>query len=243
MRQKLRQGEWLNLAPVGYVNNPKTRNIEPDPVKAKIIRTIYKEFTTGLFICGECGGAITAQYGKGNGGTYVYYRCSKKFGKCFQPYLRDEQMIKQIRELLQKVSLPDGWAPAAFAKLERWENEERGKFQSFAQNLAADLSVTQSKLDNLVNGLLDGIIDKETYLKKKDELIKQKIELEQRQSHFGQRAKLWIEPMRDWLEMAHKAGKLALSNDYQDKKQMMEKIGTNATCVTSFGFCLQVSGM
>ena len=37
-RQKLRRGEWPGLAPFGYVNNPKTRNIEPDPVKAKVIK-------------------------------------------------------------------------------------------------------------------------------------------------------------------------------------------------------------
>ena len=55
----------------------------------------------------------------------------------------------------------------------------------------------------------------------------QKIELEQRQSQFGQRAKLWIEPMRDWLDTAHQAGKLALSNDFPDMKEIMEKIGTN----------------
>jgi len=136
-------------------------------------------------------------------------------------------MIKQIQGLLQKVALPDGWASAVFAQLECWEGEEQLKLQSFAQTLETNLSITQSKLDNLVNGFLDGIIDKDTYLKKKDELIKQKIELEHRQSRFGQRAKLWVEPMQDWLETAHKAGKLALSNDFHKMKQMMEKIGTN----------------
>ncbi len=30
IRQKLRRGEWPGLAPFGYVNNPKTRTIEPD---------------------------------------------------------------------------------------------------------------------------------------------------------------------------------------------------------------------
>ena len=85
----------------------------------------------------------------------------------------------------------------------------------------------QSKLNTLVNGFLDSIIDKETYIKKKDELIRKKIELEHRQSRFGQRVKLWVEPMRDCLETVHKAGKLALSNDYHEMKQMLEKIGTN----------------
>jgi len=37
IRQKLRRGEWLTLAPFGYVNNPKTRTIEPHPTKSKIV--------------------------------------------------------------------------------------------------------------------------------------------------------------------------------------------------------------
>ncbi|RLC63492.1 MAG: hypothetical protein DRI80_03810, partial [Chloroflexota bacterium] len=44
IRQKLRRGEWPGLAPIGYINNPKTRNIEPDPVKARIIRKAFEEF-------------------------------------------------------------------------------------------------------------------------------------------------------------------------------------------------------
>jgi hypothetical protein len=78
-----------------------------------------------------------------------------------------------------------------------------------------------------VNGFLDGIIDKDSYLKKKEDLIKQKIELEQRQAGFGERAKQWVEPMREWLKTAHKAGKLAFSDDYPEMKKILEKIGTN----------------
>jgi DNA invertase Pin-like site-specific DNA recombinase len=44
MRQKLRRGEWLTKAPFGYVNNPITRNIEPDPVKSKIIMRAFEEY-------------------------------------------------------------------------------------------------------------------------------------------------------------------------------------------------------
>ena len=47
MRAKLRRGEWLTRAPFGYVNNPKTRNIEPHPVHSKIIVRAYEEYTKG----------------------------------------------------------------------------------------------------------------------------------------------------------------------------------------------------
>ncbi len=47
MRAKLRRGEWLTRAPFGYVNNPKTRNIEPHPVHSKIIVRAFKEYAKG----------------------------------------------------------------------------------------------------------------------------------------------------------------------------------------------------
>src|SRR3972149_9723864 len=198
IRQKLRRGEWLTHAPFGYVNNVKTRNIDPDPVKAKIIVRAFKEYAkdthgvesiaeflaelgletknrttlgnasvhrmlsnksylgltkhydeyfpgsfvpilsrdlfeavqkrltergrprktkvrhhfpfTGLFRCGECESMITAQWCTTRFGTkYRYYRCTKKNGKYGQEYLREDRLVLQLKEHLQKISLPDEW--------------------------------------------------------------------------------------------------------------------------------------
>ena len=47
IRQKLRRGEWLTKAPFGYVNNPRTRNIEPHPVNNKIVVHAFEEYAKG----------------------------------------------------------------------------------------------------------------------------------------------------------------------------------------------------
>ena len=47
VRQKVRRGEWLNLAPFGYQNNPRIRNIEPHPVNSKIVVCAYEEYARG----------------------------------------------------------------------------------------------------------------------------------------------------------------------------------------------------
>ena len=47
IRQKLRRGEWLNLAPFGYVNNPRTRNIEPHPTKSRVVVRAFEEYAKG----------------------------------------------------------------------------------------------------------------------------------------------------------------------------------------------------
>ena len=44
VRQKLRRGEWLNLAPFGYVNNPKVRNIEPHLNNARVVNLAFEEY-------------------------------------------------------------------------------------------------------------------------------------------------------------------------------------------------------
>ena len=47
LRQKIRNGVWPSKAPMGYVNNPKTRGIDIDEVKAPKLREFFEEYATG----------------------------------------------------------------------------------------------------------------------------------------------------------------------------------------------------
>jgi DNA invertase Pin-like site-specific DNA recombinase len=315
MRQKLRRGEWTGFAPIGYVNNAKTRNIEPDPTKARVIAKAFEEFSqgkhtleslaerlkflgvasktgkqlckavvkhmlsnpiyTGLIVhngetyegkfqpivsratfetvqkilkdrakprkskkshnfpfvgllrCGECGAAITAQYAHGCGGTYRYYRCTKRLGPCSQRYLREDLMATQLKEMLSKVALCQEWTEKMRAQVDIWDKEQSQSAQTFAQNLALKIKETDEKLDKLVNAFLDGTIEKETYLIKKDELIKLKTELLERKRDFGRKGNNRNEPLREWINLACHAEKLASSEDFYEIKSFVEKIGTN----------------
>ncbi len=315
IRQKLRRGEYGQIAPIGYVNNPKTKNIEPEPLKSKIIQRIYKEFAegkhsiesarhrlgffgilsksgkpishsvmhfvltnplytgvivskgesyegkfqplisratfeavqaklkeaskpkklkrqhhfaaSGLLKCAECGSAISAQFAKGNGGTYRYYRCTKKKGKCSQSYLREDLMQDQLHELVQMVTLPEGWGHKMLAQVDAWQMEEQKSIIAFAQTVEAKLKETEQRLDKLINAFLDDTIDKSAYLQKKDELVKLKLELIQKKADFGQKGKLWVEPLRGWLDTLQNAERLNEKPDFTEIKTFLEKIGTN----------------
>ncbi|MCW3070915.1 MAG: Recombinase [Bacteroidetes bacterium] len=315
IRQKIRRGEWIGKAPLGYVNNPKTRNIEPDPVRSRIVQKLFEDFAKGkesidstchrlfdfgitngkgtvwyksavhwlltnpiytgvikykdeifegtfeplistelfeavqsrlkqnsrprkskhkhdfvftdLLKCGECGCSITAQYGKGNGGTYRYYRCTKKKVKCSQGYLREEIVLQQMQEQILKVAMPEEWSPVVFTQMTKWENEERKERQIIAQKIEFSLSETQMKLDKLVNGFVDGVIERAIYLQKKEELIKLKMSLELKQKTLAKNGNFWLEPMREFLELAHSAEKIAFSKDLPEIKSFIEQVGTN----------------
>ncbi len=49
IRQKLRRGEWPVRAPVGYINNPRTRKIDVDEEKARLVRKIFELYATGKY--------------------------------------------------------------------------------------------------------------------------------------------------------------------------------------------------
>ena len=108
-----------------------------------------------------------------------------------------------------------------------WEKEQTQVSKSFAQNLEVKIKETDEKLDKLVNAFLDWTIEKETYLIKKDELIKLKTELSERKQDFERKGNNWNEPLREWLNLACHAEKLATSGDYHEIKSLLEKIGTN----------------
>jgi len=95
------------------------------------------------------------------------------------------------------------------------------------KNLDTDIQQTEQKLDRLVNAFLDGVIEEKTYLAKKDEFIRTKTALVEKKAGFARNGNFWIEPLRGWLQAAHKAEKLAVSNDWPEIKTLVEEIGTN----------------
>jgi len=217
-RQKLRKGIWPGFAPLGYLNNHRTKEIDLDKDKAPFIRKAFELYSTGdytlkaikqfladsgitsyrnkplsvscvqrmlknhfyygvfkfngefyqgshepiiskklfdsvqqlmnnrgkkkrkrkhefafsgLMRCGNCGCMITAEKQKGHN----YYRCTKKKQKCDEKYLREENLVEQMKGIIQKVSLPDDWAENMLAELDKEKEEAKRESEIIVQNL------------------------------------------------------------------------------------------------------------
>ena len=176
--------------------------------------------------CGECKSPITAQWAKGkSGGIYRYYRCTKKRGVCSQKYIQEKDLANQIRARLQSVALPDTHTDWMLKKVDEWEKEQTYKSQSSGQNIKTQITEAQEKLDKLVSAYIDGDIPKESYLTKKEDLLKAKVSLAEQKTKPSQKNPL--EPLRSWILDTKKASFLAFSDDYPEMKQIIQKIGTN----------------
>src|SRR3989344_4442158 len=154
-------------------------------------RHIAKPTLRGLLNCAECGCAITSEIQKG----HHYYRCTKKRGNCSQKFIREESLVEQINNVLEKVSLPPSWADEMLAKLETEREQERQDGMAFAQNLKVEIENLDEKIEKLLDTHLDGLIPKDEYVVKKQKILNQKIELSEKlreQENFSK--KDWLDP-------------------------------------------------
>jgi len=87
--------------------------------------------------CASCGCAITAEMQKG----HHYYHCTKKKGPCPEKhFLREEKLIEQIKNYLQKVSLSSQDTKKVLTELEKDELKSRGQTKIVVQNFKKELA-------------------------------------------------------------------------------------------------------
>ena len=136
-------------------------------------------------------------------------------------------VASQIQEQFKSIAISDDWQQKMLGQIEQWQENERRGSAGFAQNLETKTSELKNKMDKLVSIYLDGEIEKDAYLRKKDALMKISADIHSQKNGFGQNL-TWLEPLRQWVKTAHYTGKLADSgSDYKDLSSALQKVGSN----------------
>src|SRR3989339_375764 len=192
------------------------------PVKPEIIK--YFPFLR-LLRCGECGRAITAEKKiKPLGKEYIYYRCTKKQRVCHQKYLEQRKIVKQFNDIIQKVALPD---KVKNDFLQQWEkdNIEYSTKKGLDKNkLRAELKILEEKQMNLLDAYLEHTINNEEYTVAKQKIINRKVEINECLRDKGNN---WLGLFREWILMANQAQNIANSENLEEKRGFLQKIGSD----------------
>ena len=72
LRQKVRRGECPGVAPVGYINNVRTKTIEQNKKKAKIIRNAFETYAKGNSTLGNISDFLAQHEIKSRGGKRIH---------------------------------------------------------------------------------------------------------------------------------------------------------------------------
>ena len=306
LHYKLKLGIWPTKAPPGYVNNPKTREIDIDCEKSKVVKKAFEVFSqghksfteiakflhqfgisgytgkpikieqlksvilsnpfyigimkyggemvdgkhktfiskdlfqkvqgmikriekprynghnfafSGLARCGECGAAITAEthtkYYKRTERKvrYVYYRCTKKLGKCSQKYIDGDKLDNQLRRKFLNLALPDVWKNDWLSWLARDKEKEEGQARGNIIKFELEAKSLEEKLNKLLDIYLDGNVDQENYKTKKNEIFEQKQILQDKIARVKEKGSYWLEPFENFVQRTFQARKIASSKN------------------------------
>ncbi len=189
----------------------------------------------GLISCASCGMMITGEHKfkrqkNGNVHEYTYYRCSKKSKtiKCPESAVREKELDRQLSSEIQKVSLPKDWAEELLKMAEKDFNNSAPSLTASVKESETKISVISKKLERLLTGYLDQVIDQPDYCLQKSKLLFQKKSLEEEMTSLSHKQNNWLEPMKEWIKDAQTLDGIARDTDLFAKKVKAKEIfGSN----------------
>lgn len=125
------------------------------------------------------------------------------------------------------VSLPDEWQEKFLAKLETESVEARRSSDLFAQNLKTELFAIKIKIDRLMDGYLEGSFELAEFQEKKNKLMAEKKDIEEKLSDFERKGNHWLELVRNWIIEANQTKNLILSENFSEMKNFLKTVGSN----------------
>jgi hypothetical protein len=142
--------------------------------------------------------------------------------------LPESEAEEQLRQIVRDCGLHQDWEPY-FEKwiIEAGENDGQSADLE-TQKVDTDIQETEVKLNRLLDGYLDQVIEPEIYKQKKNELFDEKLKLKEKKSQILKNGTVWLEPMREFVNCALQAQKIACAkNNCHDLSIMAKKVGSN----------------
>ena len=177
----------------------------------------------GIFLCGECGCFITTETQKGHN----YLRCTKRKGACSQRYVREEIITKQISEELDSISISLEAANWMVEQLEREAAEKCQSQQAALENAKMELARCDTKLDTLLDLMLNQAISQDEYRPKKETLLKEKASLREKITALEQGAVKRFEPAIRFVKSLTQGHLESSESTSEQNRDRLKKVGSN----------------
>ncbi len=319
LRQKVRRGEFPGCAPIGYINDVRTKSIAVDKKRSVIIRQAFELYALGnsrledistflaenglnarggkrfhkdrinfilhnpfyyghfrylgetyeghhqpvitkqlfdqvqvvleergrpyqtptydsqalcgLLHCGTCNMMITGEqktkYQKnGNSHHYVYYHCTRKSKtiRCSEKPVAEGELARQLSSLIKQPALSPVWAEAMRNKLADDKVDSAQSVSAFVSQTHETIRAIDQKLQRLLDGYLDQLIDQDIYKLEKNKLVSEKKSLTDQLARMTQTQTGWVEPMLKWINQAENLPVVAECGDLLVKKITAKEI-------------------
>ena len=173
-----------------------------------------------FFHCAECGCFITTETQKGHN----YLRCTKRVKRdCSQPYVREEEINRQVTEAVRLLSLSVEDADWMVGKLQM----EQASTQQELASALSDANVTCRDIDEKLRLLTDAYLSRalplDEYRETRARLIAQKQTAKDHVAALEASRGKWFEPAIRFVLAAKQATFLTETGSAQEKRDFLKK--------------------
>lgn len=198
--------------------------------KGKPQTSIHDGFLNGIMKCAECGSMITFEmHRKSNGKEYYYYRCSKKNKqiKCTQSYVSVHKLERQAITYLQSIKLSPRFVEWGIKWLKVMHANQQKAKESKLTSIQDEYNLVDKKISNLVDLMIEGIVNKEEGIVKKQKLEEDKTRLFNILAKIDNAANEWTNLSMQTLDFVKTAPLKFETGTIEQKKTILKVIGSN----------------
>lgn len=174
-----------------------------------------------LISCGECSATLIGERQKG----FVYYRCHGR--TCSQKTIREDFLELAFASVLKTVCFNDVERQFMFEEIAKHHDGLVELQVSHHKTLTLQLDQLQTRLSNLTDAYVDGVVDRETYIEKKNRVVVDKQQLGERLARINGDGSSIFQSIEKILELANNAYlsyKIAIP---EEKREMVRSLTSN----------------
>ena len=191
--------------------------------KSKVKAVKHDFALKGRLRCGSCGCTITAETQRG----HVYYRCTHSKPCPEKKYVREETLSEEISLILADLQMDNEFIEIMIQATREAKKDELDYNINTIESLNKQHETIKRRLSKLLDSHIDDTIPLDLFEQKKDELLKEKAEVETQMVGNETAHDVSFEQLEKVLKVAHVAQKLFKVGDNETKQILLSLISSN----------------
>lgn len=187
--------------------------------KKKPFKIASKPFIfRGLIKCSKCGCMVTPEIKKGK---FIYYSCTNYKGICKRQWVREEELLVPIYEVLENIQLSQDKIDIVVEELKKNHEDKKDFHKKAIDALNKDYSIIQNRVNGLIDLLADKSITKEEYDRKIKQYKEDQYEITLKLNEYTTADHQYYITAGTVLNLARKAKEIFDSSEVTEKRQLL----------------------
>jgi len=140
-----------------------------------------------------------------------------------------KNLVEQVDEYLGNLYLPEKYLKWALEELEQLGKTKKQDNRLTAESIAKCIEGNKNKLDNLLNMKLNGMIDDEEYWGKRNDIIRENKDLQNKLVHNTENAGKWINLTRNTFNFVAYSRIWLKKGGKEERKKILIGLCSNPT--------------